>query len=96
VAGSAVYPGLLSLAGAAVRATRLSLRSLQAAKIFFRPRATPFGAGFAGALSFPLENIFAARAARLPSRPITPAFLPAPEHTTDQDPATGNHQRKGA
>lgn len=32
-------------------------------------RATPFGVGFAGAVSFscPLKNIFAARAARLPS-----------------------------
>jgi len=37
----------------------------------------------------PLENIFAARAGQLLSRPIAPAFLSGAGHTTNQDPATG-------
>ena len=42
----------------------------------------------------PLVNIFAARAARWPSRPIAPAFPLVPEHTTNQDPATGTSLRR--
>jgi hypothetical protein len=58
-------------------------------KIFFRDAGGLVPA--APALSFfgPLKNILLARAGRLPSRPITPACLPAPEHT-EPDPATGD------
>ena len=89
--GSVVYPGLFSLAGAAGTATGLSLRSLRTARDLFPGAGHPFGAGFAGALSMP-----AGKTSCPPGPPGCPPALlrlpsfPAPEHTTNQDPATGN------
>ena len=78
-----------------MRATGLSLRSLQAARDLFpvagvsRSRLRRRSSFFAR-----WKNILAALAARLPSRPIAPAFPPVPEHTTNQDPATGTTLRR--
>jgi len=94
--GSAAYPGLFSLAGAAGSATGLSLRSLRTAKIFSWPRATPFGAGCAGALLLP-----AGKHLRCPGRPVALppycACLPFRRRTHHEPgPRHRDHQRKGA
>jgi hypothetical protein len=85
--------GLLSLAGAAGSATGLSLRSLRAARDLFRAQAFP-GAGFAA------PTLPAGKHLRRPGRPVAlqPYYAcvpPAPEHATNQDPATGSHLRRG-
>jgi hypothetical protein len=95
VAGSAAYPGLFSLAGAVRSATGLSLRSPRTARDLFRARATPWCRLRRRSFFLcPLKNILAARAARLPSRPITSAFLSGAGTHHNQDPATGTTLRR--
>jgi hypothetical protein len=94
VAGSAVYPGLLSLAGAAGSATGLWLRLLRTARDLFPGRGPSPGAGFAGALSLPTGKHL-----RHPGRPVAlpPYYARVPSgagHTTNQDPATGTTLRR--
>jgi hypothetical protein len=60
----------------------------------FRARSTPQAAP-AQSPCLPAEKLLAPRAGRLPSRPITPACLPAPKHTTTQAPPPGTSAREG-
>jgi hypothetical protein len=92
--GSAAYPGLLSLAGAAGTATGLSLRSPRTARNLFLVAGHPFRAGFAGALSLP-----AGKHLRHPGRPVAlppySACLPFRRRNTPRPgPATGTALRR--
>ncbi len=70
--------------------TGLSLCSPLGVQDLFPSRGRLEPAAPALPLLCPLKNILPARAGRLRSRPMTPACLPAPGDTTNQDPGAGD------